>query len=276
MTTARRLSQIFLCCFLVVPIGFALSGLSRYWLEVGTTNALAMLGAAWVLGFGEGLRGSTDQRILAGAAFFLVAAMALVSVFAALGPPPEDPATWLATAREQQARYSLLVFTGLFVMAGFTLLRESLRTKSEHAWSALGFAAFLLSTALFVLYITGFITAVPEALRQRLEAGRTPDWVTLWWRHMAAVDLVEVALAYWGTAAFAASLHKVGWMGRKASRISIGICLLAAPLVLLSQFFPPQFNLGLPIFVFAVPAAPFLIPYAMGVGLLRRLGDRAV
>jgi hypothetical protein len=88
-------------------------------------------------------------------------------------------------------------------------------------------------------------------------------------------------LTYLATVAFAASLGRVQWLGRRATRsfmIVNGVALLF--LVIRGLQFPDPralstpwyINLG---FVVGIPAVPFIMPFLLGVVLLRRAGEEA-
>ena len=240
----------------------------------GIANTGAVLIAAWILSGSFARKTSEEQKWIAIAGCLLVAPITLMVVIAGMGPPPQEAGQWLATSQEQKTRYALLLVVGLLAAGGFAVLKECLRQAGEHFYSTLGFTAMVISTTLFVFYITGFITLSPEALRQWESSGKMPDWYTPVARHAAIIGLVEVALAYLATAAFATALRKVGWLERTASRVFVTISLIAAPAVLLSPFYPSA-RMGLPIFVLAIPAVPFVVPYLIGVRLLRRAGSAA-
>ncbi len=276
ISTVRRISQIFLW---LVPFAFGpllvfvyRRSQSRSYLIGGAVQAGVMLLAAWVLGASVVRKRSGEQRWLALAGLLLIAPVALISVFAGLGPPPREPERWLATAVDQEIRYTLLLFAGLFAAGGFAVLRECLRQAGERIYSALGFAAIIISTALFVLYITGD-TVVLEALRQRAASGKMPEWYAPLRNHFTLVALVEVALTYLATAAFGAALRSVGWMGKIISQVFVALSLVAVPLVALFPLYSSK--LALPGFVLAVPAVPFVMPYLIGVNLVRRAGDQS-
>ena len=86
-------------------------------------------------------------------------------------------------------------------------------------------------------------------------------------------------LTYLATVAFAASLGRVKWLGRRATRafmIVNGVALLF--LVIRGLQFPDPralstpwyINLG---FVVGIPAVPFIMPFLLGVVLLQRAGE---
>lgn len=248
---------------------------SKAYLVAGAALDVVMLFATWVLGLRDARKKSHEQRWLAIAALLLIASIMAVSLFAGLGPPPQNQKEWLATLVDQDIRYTLLVFAGLFAAGGLTVLKECLRQAGEDFYSGLGFAAILLSTVLYVFDMTGFLSLMPGAVHQWEANGKMPEWFAPVWRHDTAIFLVGVALTYLGTAAYVAAVRSVGWMGKTAARVFSTVSLVAAPLVVISPLFPAGAKLGLPIFILAVPAVPFFIPYLIGVNLMRREGDAA-
>jgi hypothetical protein len=273
-SAARRTSQIFLWLapFVFAPLLLFVyrNSTSRAYLIGGTAVAGIMLLAAWVLGVNVVRKPGGEQGLLAFAGLLLIVPWALILVFAGLGPPPREAERYLATAADQEIRYTLLLFAGLFAAGGFVVLRECLRQVGEHIYSALGLAAIVISTGLFVFYITNDATML-EALRQRAASGHMPDWWAPLKGHFTIIGIVEVGLTYLATATFAAALRSVGWLGKTASRVIQGLSLIAMPLVALLPLYPSK--VALPGFVLAVPAIPFVMPYLIGVNLLRRAGD---
>src|SRR5438477_9156204 len=88
---------------------------------------------------------------------------------------------------------------------------------------------------------------------------------------------VAAFLTYLATAAFAASLGRVQWLGRRATRafmIVAGVALLF--LVIRGLRYPdarvtPWYTN--PGFIVGIPAVPFSMPFLFGVVLLRRAGE---
>ena len=97
------------------------------------------------------------------------------------------------------------------------------------------------------------------------------------------VILLDVAclLTYLATAAFAASFGRIRWLGRGATRAYVAANLIALLcLVLRGMSFPDPAALSTPWytrpgFVAGIPAIPFIMPFLLGVVLLRRAGDEA-
>jgi hypothetical protein len=84
-------------------------------------------------------------------------------------------------------------------------------------------------------------------------------------------------LTYLATAAFAASLGRVQWLGRGAARAFMIVNGVALLFLLLrgvqypdGRVTPWYTNPG---FIVGIPAVPFIMPFLFGVVLLRRAGD---
>jgi len=81
-------------------------------------------------------------------------------------------------------------------------------------------------------------------------------------------------LTYSATALYAAALRKTGWLGKFGCALFVGLSLSAATfaIVAVSITLGPRIP-GQGIFIVLVPAVPFLLPYLLGVHLVRRAGD---
>src|SRR6266513_1525880 len=142
-------------------------------------------------------------------------------------------------------------------------------------FAAIAVAAIMLSGPLYLIWNTyafGVFFAkehageVPQALHS---LGDTFDLLLF----------VAGFLTYLATVAFAASLGRVQWLGRRATRafmIVNGVALLF--LVIRGLHYPDPRALSTPWytspgFVVGIPAVPFIMPFLFGVVLLRRAGD---
>jgi hypothetical protein len=172
-------------------------------------------------------------------------------------------------------RYLVLILMATAIAGGFVVLREALSQEGERFYGTLGFAAIMLSGPLYLIWNTfafGVFFAkehsgeVPQALRS------LDDIFDL-------LLFLAGFLTYLATVAFAASLGRVQWLGRKATRafmIVNGVALLF--LVIRGVHFPDPRALSAPWytspgFVVGIPAVPFIMPFLFGVVLLRRAGD---
>ena len=89
---------------------------------------------------------------------------------------------------------------------------------------------------------------------------------------------VAAFLTYLATLAFAASLGRVQWLGRGASRAFMIVNGVALLFLIIRGLQYPDPKLATPWytnpgFVVGIPAVPFIMPFLLGVVLLRRAGD---
>jgi hypothetical protein len=266
-----RAIQIILWLLPFVPLtslAYHFDGLHMYMIA-GAIQAVLIAVAAWTLGLGDARRGEKGQRSLAGDAALLVASGAILSLGWNMGPPPTGD-QFLATRLDQQFRYTALLTGAILALGGLTVLRSSLDQAGKHIWSSLGHTTMLLSTLLFAV-VNAALQIGFEAVRQESSTGREPNWVEPFRNYFVYLTIFWAVLAYVGTAFYAASLRKVGWLGNTVAWVFIGGCVTAVGLV---PFFPlAPGPLGMPGFVLSIPAVPYFMPYWMGVNLERRAGE---
>lgn len=273
----RNLSQVYLTLVPFLTFGIAMGSGHvvdyKIYLSAWLLNAVLMLTAAWVLGAHAIRSKDADKKQLVFIAAFLVVPWLFISIFAGFGPPPFDnPAEYLATATEQQARYGILIVAGLLIAFGFALLRESLKKAGENFYSWLGFIAIMIAAPLFVVYASSD-SLVIEALKIRVASGtdKMPEWYDAVASHIVLIGVVEVALIYLSVAALAISLKRAGWFKKTPSNIYVIISLLGFLFISVSPFAPKP--IAMAGFVFGIPAIPFIMPYLIGINLLRRAGN---
>src|SRR5207248_9719349 len=90
------------------------------------------------------------------------------------------------------------------------------------------------------------------------------------------LDLGAV-LTYLATAAFAASLGRVQWLGRRGTRAFIIVSFVALLFLMIRGLKYPKGRVTpwytSPGFIVGIPAVPFIMPFLFGVVLLRRAGE---
>jgi hypothetical protein len=232
-----------------------------------------MLSAIWVLGANLIRSKDAEKRRLAVAASLLILPQVFISIFFGMGAPPDTVAGYAAAATEQEIRYSILIIAGVLIAAGFTLLKEQQKEAGEKLYASLGFTAIMIAVPLFVLNMAYWQTYLVEAYRIFTASALTkrPDWFIPLRSLFGALSAVEVALTYLATAAFALSLKTTGWLKPAACNIYIMISLLGFIVDLVPAWFPQPFVAAA--FFVSIPAIPFMMPYYIGVNLLRRVSD---
>ena len=271
MNIVRRVSYVFLCIFPF--LSFVVAGVHAFrvpgvYQAVGAAYFAAIAIAAWTLGARCIRADAQDRRLLALAGTLFVTPFALVALlWVGIGGP------WQATAAENQMRYLVLIVMATAIASGFVVLREALSEAGERFYATLGFAAIMLSGPLYLIWnIFAF-----AAYFGKEHAGEMPAAIVSLRDMMDLLLFVAGFLTYLATAAFAASLGRVQWLGRRATcafMIVAGVALLF--LVIRGFHYPdgrttPWYTN--PGFIVGIPAVPFIMPFLFGVVLLRRAGE---
>ena len=271
MNIVRRVSYVFLC---IVPfLSFVVVGVRALrvpgvYQAVGVAYFAAIAIAAWTLSAGAIRADVLSRRLLGLAGTLLVTPFALVALlWVGLGGP------WQASAAENQMRYLVLTVMATAIAGGFVVLREALSEAGERFYATLGFAAIMLSGPLYLIWNI-FAFGVFFA---KQHAGEVPQALRSLDDIFDLVLFVAGFLTYLATVAFAASLGRVQWLGRGATRafmIMNGVALLF--LVIRGLKYPdpratPWYTS--PGFIVGIPAVPFIMPFLLGVVLLRRAGE---
>jgi hypothetical protein len=271
---SKKVSLIYLSLVPLVTaiLGFGVGHISyTIYLPVWIINVCLMVTAAWMLGLSVVRNGDTEKKELALGAFFLIVPWILVSIFFGFGPPPSTAIEWTATAVEQQVRYSILVVAGIFIVFGFAVVQDKLKKKGEHFYSQLGFVTILIFIPLFIMNMIFWGYFLTAAFNMLVASGsaKMPEWYKPVRVLFSMISVVEVALTYLATAAFAVSLNRAGIFNQTPARLYVGFSVFAFFIIILSTCCSEPFiTAG---YAVSIPAIPFIMPYFIGVNLLRRL-----
>lgn len=271
----KKISQLYLSLvpFLTAIFGFGIGHISySIYLPIWIINVVLMLVAAWNLGLHQLKSDHPENMEIAKTGLILMAPWIFVSIFFGFGPPPENAVEWTATATEQQIRYSILTIAGIFILLGFSFLRERLKQKAEQTYSLAGYCFILIAIPLFILNMLfwGFFLTETFRISSTSHLVQMPDWYFPIRKLFGLISVTEVALTYLSTASFAIALHKIGWFNRIASQFYIWISLVAFVFIILSAFLSGPFTIAG--FAVSIPAIPFIMPYFMAVNLIKRAG----
>lgn len=277
-STLRQISMIYL---LMIPfagsaLAFGVGHVSyTLYLPIWILNAVAMVMASWNLGLHIGQSADTEAGKLARSAFLFIVPWILISMFAGLGPPPTSASAWTDTATEQQVRYFMLVICGVFIALGFTGLRERLQTAGETFYARLSWVIILIAIPLFILNMLywGFYLTAFFKIQSSTQATTYPDWFQPIRQLFGIISVVEVALTYAATFLLVMAFKKVQWISTLSANLYLGFSSLAFVIIILSAFFTEAF--AVPGFAVSIPASPLLMPYFIGIHLLRKAGDPA-
>jgi hypothetical protein len=247
-------------------------GLKLYAL-CGAALFLLMAGAVYIL-VADSVRTSTTNRrdaLLPGV--LLVASLDLVAVTVTTGPPPTSAAEWVATPNVQHLRSVGLLAAGLLAWAGFDALTAMLQAAGERALSVLARSLTAISMALFTLFTLGALTIFDLVAQQR-NSGNTPTWASPLLILMSSWLSLYAVLTYLATSLYAMAFARVGLIGRFGRAVFVALGAIASILALVAILTPnPSGTLTHGLFVLQIPAVPLILPYFIGVNLVRRAGD---
>lgn len=272
----RNVSRIYLWLvpILVVIFGFSLGKTNyTFYLPIWILNVVLMVITSWILGL-HVIRDENKSKHIAVGAFCLIVPTILVSMFFGLGPPPETPAGWVATSTEQQVRYSMLVAAGIFIVYGFTLLKEHQKNDGENYYSLLGSIAINIAIPLFILDMLFWGFSLTELFNTLVATNteKMPEWFRPLRQIFGMVSVVEVALTYMAIIFFSVSLNMTSLLSKTSKIIYVTLSLFAFIIIILSAFLPEPFvTAG---FAVSIPAIPFFMPYYIGINLLKGEGDK--
>lgn len=261
--------------FLTAAFGFGVGPIAySIYIPAWLVNVLLMGLSAWALGANTLRSVDNNRKDVARVGVVMIIPWALFSLFFGMGPPPATITGWLETAAEQQTRYYVLVIGGVVAACGFALLAQYLAKAGEGFYGALGHTLIKIALPLFVLNMLYWGQFLPEAFQGFTDPVSTerPAWYIVFRTFFYHVALVEVALLYLATALFAAGLHTAKIFNTTACRIYMVLSVVFMLLSVLSMDLPEP--LGTLSYITSVPAIPFIMPYLMGVNLLRRAGNR--
>src|SRR5258708_37460318 len=159
------------------------------------------------------------------------------------------------------------------VSGGLVVLREALSEAGERFYSVLGFAATLIATPLY--FIGAAILLYEFSTKAAAGSPPLPTGLVMLSAMSDILLFFGGMLTYVATAAFAASLGRVLWLGRRATRTFVTSGLMAAVCLAMRGlvFALPAHWYGMPGFIAGIPAIPWILPGLLGIVLLRRAGD---
>jgi hypothetical protein len=230
--------------------------------------------AAWKLGAWAIAAPTQAHGTLAAAGGLLFMPWMLFSFLSTMGAPGAGQ-----TPAEEQFRYLVLLIVSMLVSGGFILLKEVLSEAGERFHSTLGFAAIVLAAPMYVIFTTvqlgGYHAMVGASPGHEAPVSIALDTLSLHLLFFAGV------LTYLATAAFAAALGRIQWLGRKTT-LSFVIANFFAMLCLVlrgldfpapaTAFLHWTTTLG---WIAGIPAVPWIMPGLFGAILLRRAGNEA-
>ena len=268
----RRVSYVFLCLvpLLLFPlVGVRALRIPGVYQTIGAVVFAGIVSAAWLLGV-RAIKGPEGRQRLALAGAFLLVPSTLFSLLWVGLAAPTD-----ATPVENRMRFLVLVVGSIAVTGGFVVLREAIHEAGERVYSTLGSAANMLAGAAYLVWMSFTLGMVVV----RVQAGQIPSAVRAVYDVYDILLFFACILTYLTTAAFATSLGRVRWLGRGATHAYVIVSFVALLFLLLRGFSYPDLRASStpwylrPAFIAGIPAVPWIMPFLLGVVLVRRAGD---
>jgi hypothetical protein len=271
----QRLSLAVLCTSLVVTtVLFAIP--AEYKFPVREIMAAAQIGvtclSAWFLGASAMINAARDRQKLAIAGLLLIMPWILFGLLSGFARPD------LSSPPENLSRYIVLFISTIAVGGGLIVVKEVLSEVGERLFSTLGFAAIVMASPMYLIWVSLAL----YYSSWKLHAGSqhiSPEMLSLAiWSEIPL--FIGGLLTYLSTAAFAASLRRVLWLGWSAALAMIAMSLVAGLLLALRGLSFPDPRVALTGWyttagwVVGIPAIPWMIPCVMGIVLLWRAGSR--
>jgi hypothetical protein len=188
-----------------------------------------------------------------------------------------------------------ILLGSLILVAGFVVLFARLWEAGQRLLPVLGLAGLLAGTALWLANLVFRYAVVASGAAGLQAAVEDRAWVayeylpglrgeTSWmefvlvWTDM--LQLAFVLLAYLASGAFGGALVRTGWLGRVGGHVFVALNLAPALAVTAGLVLAARGSVAAAwaVFVLTIPFMVFVLPYFMGVALVRRdyRGDRAV
>jgi hypothetical protein len=239
---------------------------------IGAVLFVVVVAAAWTLGARVIGSRAAGGRTLALPGTLLVVPSAITSLlWVGLGPP------FQATPPENHMRYLVLLTNVAVVASAFVALKEVLHEAGERFYSTIGVAASIPAGAAYLVCISMSVANTIAAL-PATEATSAGFLNALY----SVLEFAACVLTYLATAAFATSLGRARWLGRGAVRAYVTASMVLVVLLVMRGVSFPELSSDTapwyvrPGFIAGIPAIPWIMPYLLGVVLLRRAGDETL
>jgi len=240
---------------------------------VGLLVFSGLLFCAWALSRPSSAPISDTSLLARVAGSLFLAPFALVALlWVGLGTP------WDSSTIENRMRYAVLVVASVAVTTAFVVAKEALSRPSNTLLPSLALAAGTLSGAGYLVWSSFYL----GAFASQVSSGSLPAEIPPIMNILDVLLFVSSALAYCATAALAYSLRKVDWLRAGPARAFTLLSAVAfAFLMLRGLSFPSPDQSPLPWFtrpgfIVGIPAVPWVMPYLLGIVLLRQAGQPEV
>ena len=184
-----------------------------------------------------------------------------------------------------------LLFGSVILIAGFVVVFARLWEAGERLLPLLGLAGLLVGTALWLANLVfryAVVASGAAGLQAEVEDRAwvaheyllglqgEPSWMEFLLVWTDITQLAFVLLAYLAAAAFGAALVKAGWIGKTGGHIFVVLNLALALAVTIGLILAGGAAAAWTVFILTIPFMAFILPYFVGVALMRRGRDGAL
>lgn len=257
----------FVAVILGATRGLRISGVYQ---PVGILVFIAIGASAWFFGLNRILSERQDCQRLAASGGLLLTPFALVALlWVGLATP------WDATPPENLMRYLVLTTSSAAVTMGFTLLYFAVVDGGERFYSVVGFSLNILAGPAYFIW-----NCFQAGIRLvQVQEGQVPDTLAEMNKVLDMQLFTASVMTYLATTFYILSLRKLRWLGSSVSLAGVFVNILAVAFLFLRGLpFPSPATLNTPWyttpgFIVGIPAVPWIMPYLIGVILLRHAGN---
>ena len=270
----RPIAHIYLC---IVPlIAFILAFTvgrvgPEIYVPIWIAHSFLMLFFIWHLGAKYAKHPNGHSRSFVAVGLLLIIPWILATIFAGMGPPPFTLANWAELADEQRIRFCILIVCSVSLAVAFSLINELAGNDDNPFYSRVALTLILIAIPIFITVTVFWATVFTDTaiLVSKTPGQAKPEWLAPW-RHMIDfLSTIEVCLFYMATAMVAMAMRKANWLSVNASRAYFFTSLFAFASTLIPSSAPePLVILN---YVTGIPAITMVMPYLIGLALLRRV-----
>lgn len=287
----QRLGNVYLWIALFLAVT---AGMTRNLVGMGALLAayavfVALTAAAvWKIGAAKTVSGITREHPA-----FLPGVLLVAGPLALLLGASVTGAPTAARPGDYLLNTTALLLGSLILVAGFVVLFVRLWEAGERLIPALGLAGLLAGTAFWLanLVFRYAIVASGAAGMQAEVEDRAwfaneylrglpgePSWMELLLVWTDMLQLAFVLLAYLSATAFGAALTRAGWIGKAGGSVFVALNLALALAMTVGIILAGSGSVvaAWTVFVLTIPFMVFILPYFLGVVLIRRSGSTQV
>lgn len=169
-------------------------------------------------------------------------------------------------------RFLVLLSNSIIVASAFIALKEELYDAGERFYSTIGLAASIPAGAAYFVCMSLIVAS-------HISSPKGESFASYLNGLFSVMELFACALTYIATAAYAASLGQIRWLGSGAVRAYVILSLALLTLLVARGLSYPDLSSDTapwyvqPGFIAGIPAVPWIMPCLLGVIVLRRAGD---